>query len=597
MFKFKLSYVALAAAMTSTFVYADPSTYTHISGTPIVDIDAPNEAGVSHNMYREFNVSNKGVILNNSDSNYTHDTLGNIAKNNNLTNGGASVILNEVISNKASSLQGFIEVGGKKADVVIANPNGITCSGCSFINTNRAVLTTGAVSFSYTGAISSYNVTGGKITIDKNGMDATNNLAIILADAININGIVTANNAILGAGHATFDNTTGQFASAGKSATLMQVLYPEYSIDITNLGGISANSINMVGNNLGFGVRNKGAVVANYSLSLASNGTLVNEGNITNNGILTQMASAGELKNTGTISNANVATFTSYKNLSNTGTITSQNQMAVSAKENILNNGTIKAGNKLVVGTDGNLENNGAAYLQSGDQLIVSALGDITQNGGLMQGLNTAITFGGKTLKTTGYIIGDESLLIQSAKDNLLSSGEIINTGGIFGGDIYVQTKGTLTQAANSEMKATSSLVALSNYLNNTGYMGGIYADVMVQNAQTDNQGHIDGASVSVVTSGKLYNQGLIRSGSDMILNTQNQGNIVNRGQIIAKDTMTLTAKQIENGGYGCGFLKLSKCGVGNIAANTLKLNSSHTTLSSVGGTQSFKTAEITTVK
>lgn len=143
MFKFKFTYVALAAALSSSYVYADPTVWTHSSGATVVDIETPNAAGVSHNMYRDFNVSNKGMILNNSSSDLTHDTLGNIAKNNNLANGGASVILNEVTSNKSSSLNGFIEVAGQKADVIIANPNGISCSGCSFINTDRAVLTTG----------------------------------------------------------------------------------------------------------------------------------------------------------------------------------------------------------------------------------------------------------------------------------------------------------------------------------------------------------------------------------------------------------------------------------------------------------------------
>ena len=32
MFKFKVSYVALAAALSSSVVYADPSSYTHKSG-------------------------------------------------------------------------------------------------------------------------------------------------------------------------------------------------------------------------------------------------------------------------------------------------------------------------------------------------------------------------------------------------------------------------------------------------------------------------------------------------------------------------------------------------------------------------------------
>ncbi|NKR09740.1 two-partner secretion domain-containing protein, partial [Escherichia coli] len=121
--------------------------------------------------------------------------------------------------------------------------------------------------------IASYDVSGGKLSIDKNGMDASNSYAALLADAIAINGTVNAKNALVGAGNFTFDNNSGAITSAGKSATALQTLFPEYSIDISNLGGIKANSITMVGNNLGFGVRNKGAIVANSSLSLTSFGS------------------------------------------------------------------------------------------------------------------------------------------------------------------------------------------------------------------------------------------------------------------------------------------------------------------------------------
>lgn len=592
MFKFKLSYVALAAALSSSYVCADPATYNLSSGTKVIDIEAPNAAGVSHNQYNQFNVDSKGLILNNSASDYTHSTLGDMSKNNNLSGGSASVILNEVISKNKSTLNGFIEVGGQKADVVIANPNGITCSGCSFVNTNKAILTTGKVNMAESGAIGSYVISSGSINIEKGGLNAPDSYAILLADVINLSGMVNANHAQLNAGNFMLDNTTGAVTSAGKGTTIFNRLNPTYSIDISNLGGVTANSITMVGNNLGFGVRNKGAIVANANLSMSSNGKLINEGSISNNGFLTQMFSAGEMKNTGTISNGSLAVITSYNSLSNTGTITGTSQMAVSAAENIVNKGTIKAGEQLVIAAEGNIENTGAAYLQSGNQLAISALGDITQTGGIMQGKNTSITFGGNNMQATGYIYGTENLLIQSVKDNMLSSGNITNAGKIYGGNIQIQTQGAL---ANSEMSATSSLFAVSSQLSNNGFMGGSNADVMIQNIQTDNYGQIEGRSVSVVTAGKLYNEGMIRSGSDLVLNTQNQGNIVNRGQIVAKDTMTLTAKQIENGGYGCGLFKLAKCGVGNIAADTLKMNA--TNGANTGGTLSFKTAEINTVQ
>lgn len=308
MFKFKVSYVALAAALSSSVVYADPSSYTHKSGANVIDIEAPNAAGVSHNLYREFNVGPNGTILNNSASDVNHDTHGNIAKNNNLTNGSASVILNEVTSNKMSNLQGFIEVNGQKADVVIANPNGISCSGCSFINTNKAVLTTGQVNLSDTGAIDSYTVTQGKITIGDKGMNASSNYAILLADAIAINGTLNAASTALSAGNFTYNNATGEIANHGKTATVMQMLIPEYSIDISNLGGIKANSISMVGNTLGLGVRNKGVISANSMLMMTSYGSLINEGAINADGLVANMVSAGDMKNKGTINSTAYAT-------------------------------------------------------------------------------------------------------------------------------------------------------------------------------------------------------------------------------------------------------------------------------------------------
>lgn len=63
---------------------------------------------------------------------------------------------------------------------------------------------------------------------------------------------------------------------------------PQYSIDVSSLGGIEANSISMVGNNIGFGVRNKGSIISNGTLMLTSNGNLLNKGSITGKGLLSQ---------------------------------------------------------------------------------------------------------------------------------------------------------------------------------------------------------------------------------------------------------------------------------------------------------------------
>ncbi|MBV4413114.1 filamentous hemagglutinin N-terminal domain-containing protein [Enterobacteriaceae bacterium YMB-R22] len=119
-----------------------PTVISSANGTPQVNIQTPGAGGVSRNVYSRFDVDKKGVILNNSHKNVQTETGGMVAANPWLARGAASVILNEVNARDPSKLGGYIEVAGQKAQVVIANPAGITCDGCGFINASRATLTT-----------------------------------------------------------------------------------------------------------------------------------------------------------------------------------------------------------------------------------------------------------------------------------------------------------------------------------------------------------------------------------------------------------------------------------------------------------------------
>ena len=113
-------------------------TIVNSNGVPVINIANPNDNGLSHNIYDDFNVGKNGVIFNNSSSGTNTVIGGAIAGNNNLTSGSAKVILNEVTSNKTSMLEGLMEVAGDKAHLVIANPNGISTSmGSGFINTSK----------------------------------------------------------------------------------------------------------------------------------------------------------------------------------------------------------------------------------------------------------------------------------------------------------------------------------------------------------------------------------------------------------------------------------------------------------------------------
>ncbi|HGI8324978.1 TPA: filamentous hemagglutinin N-terminal domain-containing protein, partial [Neisseria meningitidis] len=113
------------------------------NGIPQVNIQTPTSAGVSVNQYAQFDVGNRGAILNNSRSNTQTQLGGWIQGNLWLARGEARVVVNQINSSHSSQMNGYIEVGGRRAEVVIANPAGIAVNGGGFINASRATLTTG----------------------------------------------------------------------------------------------------------------------------------------------------------------------------------------------------------------------------------------------------------------------------------------------------------------------------------------------------------------------------------------------------------------------------------------------------------------------
>jgi len=151
-----------------------PSMDAAANGVPVVNIVKPNASGLSHNQYKDFNVGKQGAILNNAAKPVNTQLGGIVAGNANLNGGpGARVILNEVTSSNRSHIQGYIEVGGRKADVILANPNGITVNGGGFINTGNAMLTTGKPQIA-NGTFTGVEVRQGDVRIEGAGINAAN---------------------------------------------------------------------------------------------------------------------------------------------------------------------------------------------------------------------------------------------------------------------------------------------------------------------------------------------------------------------------------------------------------------------------------------
>lgn len=144
------------------------------NGVPVVNIAAPNAKGLSHNRFTDYNVGREGLILNNATGAVQQTQLGGyIVGNPGLNGRSANVILNEVTGGRASRLAGYTEIAGPSARLIVANPWGLSCDGCGFINTPRVTLSTGRPLFD-DGQLSGFRVEDGAILIEGAGLNACN---------------------------------------------------------------------------------------------------------------------------------------------------------------------------------------------------------------------------------------------------------------------------------------------------------------------------------------------------------------------------------------------------------------------------------------
>ncbi|HID7802166.1 TPA: filamentous hemagglutinin N-terminal domain-containing protein [Proteus mirabilis] len=122
------AFIHNSAIANNVIVDVEKSKNTIVSkngdGSETIDIDKANDIRLSVNYFEQFNVGKAGVNIDNSKAK-------------------AKVILNEVTSEKTSSLKGKISILGQDAELIIANPNGIDCYGCQFSGSDKVMLISG----------------------------------------------------------------------------------------------------------------------------------------------------------------------------------------------------------------------------------------------------------------------------------------------------------------------------------------------------------------------------------------------------------------------------------------------------------------------
>ncbi|HWR04787.1 MAG TPA: filamentous hemagglutinin N-terminal domain-containing protein, partial [Humidesulfovibrio sp.] len=285
----------VASGATNTSVTAAAN------GVPVVNIAAPNASGLSHNAYTSYNVDPQGLVLNNGNTSQAFrqsQLAGLVAGNANLGAGPqASIILNEVTGGGRSTLAGFTEVLGGKADVIVANPFGITCNGCGFINTDRASLVTGASNL--TGGVLGFDVRGGDIVIGGTGINASAQQTLdLVSRKISVNGQVNASTLNMVAGANNWNHTSGAASAIASDGSPV----PAYAIDSSALGGMYAGRISLKATEAGAGVRVQGNAAAT-----ADDFTITSAGRIEVTG---KLSAARDLAATSTATGAGAITAT-----------------------------------------------------------------------------------------------------------------------------------------------------------------------------------------------------------------------------------------------------------------------------------------------
>jgi len=515
------------------------------NGTPTVNIVKPSKGGVSHNQFREYNIDTRGLILNNSGLGGTSIIGGQVAKNPNLAPGGeARIILNEVTGTNRSQLNGVTEVFGKKADVIVANPNGIGCVGCGFINTGTATLSTGVPIVDYEAGKVGFETHKGDITISGAGVSAPAgqlpDRVNLIGRSLDIGGKVDAKSRVsLTAGATRIDPASG----VASRLTDAEPAQAGQGIVSSSAGVIRAASIDVLSSDI-----NAGVVLAG---NLQALGSYDSAGKFVPGDL--SLVSAGDLdlvagEASGEARVAAGGRFQLARDLSAAG------EIAITAQDvSLLDSGGVHAGRDLKIVAQADIVS--GAVLKSGGALSAKAGGDASLSG-LIAGHDGLELEAGAKLSTNKATLIAPEIGVEAPSVDLTSTwvvpGKTATIAGVdvtLGRDTAFDPKGSVDVAA-SERLTLGTLIDVQDYpalslafcdlaISETG--------VFVSDNHAIDAGTIDNAGKLVARGDMALNANRISNAATgeikaEAIEIRTAGGLTNLGQILSSSTLAVLA-------------------------------------------------------
>ncbi|WP_339002352.1 hemagglutinin repeat-containing protein [Fusobacterium animalis] len=506
------------------------------NGVPVVNISTPNDKGISINEFSEYNIDEKGQVLNNADNYGRSHLAGIISANPNLApNQAANLIILQVNGSNRSQIEGYLEaLSRQKVDVILSNENGLYINNGGTINIKNFTATTGRVNLK-DGDFVGIDVEKGNIVIGPKGIDGSNaNYVELIAKTLELRGNVVTNDLKVVAGSNKIDkkgNITGKNNASNNIA-----------IDGRELGGMYAGVIKIISTDKGAGVNSDAFIVSkNSKLEITADGKIkVNK--VQGKGIDIKgkeyeqkdlaysdegiSINADKIKLSGTGTQAN-------KQINLNGAV--ENSATIYTKEgiktgNLVNNRNIQAINKIEV--EGNLTNRGE-ILTNGNLTAK----DTTSTKKLIAKEGVSVD----KLENSGIVATDKKLDI---KGNLINSGEVQ----------AVDNISILGNVNNSGEVLTNSSFSAKNIVSTKRLIAkeGITADKLENNGTVATDKNLN-------VNGNLKNKGTIQAANriDVKNNVDNsgeiqtldniniKGNVVNTGDILTNGS--LTSKDVKN--------------------------------------------------